>query len=206
MGGRSKSSNSTATTTTAVDGTAAAQGDNNGVQLSGVNGNVNLTTTDQGAVKASLDFAGKVATGLQSSTEKAIKAVSDATSKVSTTAISANKDIAGKSIAAQNELSKATIQSNNDLTENVLRNNSDVLKTSFDNNQDIYKAALSSVNSAASQAAINAKDSRKWAGELADKAMQSKDEKSDDKVVWISGALIITVGVVLTAMALKGKK
>ncbi|PSB89069.1 hypothetical protein C5F63_06045 [Photobacterium damselae subsp. damselae] len=191
MGGRSKSSNSTETTTTAVDGTAAAQGDNNGVQLSGVNGNVNLTTTDHEAVKTSLDFAGKVAAGLQASTAKTIEAASN---------------IAGKSIAAQNELSKSTIKSNNDLTENVLKNNSSLLKTSFDNNQDIYRAALSSVNSAASQSAVNARDSRKMAGELAEQALKNQSEKSDDKVVWISGALIITVGVVLTAIALKGKR
>lgn len=201
MGGKSKSSNSTATTTTAVDGTAAAQGDNNGVQLSGVNGNVNLTTTDQGAVKASLDFAGKVATGLQASTDKTIKAVSDASDRV----VRSNTEIAGKSISAQTELSKSVIKSNNDLTENVLKNNSNLIKESFDNNQDIYQAALSTVNSAASQTAQNAKDSRKFAGELAQQVMQSQNEKTDNKVMYIAGAVILTIGVVLTAKVLKGK-
>ena len=70
MGGKSKSSNSSSSNTTSTNGTVAAQGDNNGVQLSGVTGNVNLTNTDHGAVTASLDFAGKVADNLQDSTDR----------------------------------------------------------------------------------------------------------------------------------------
>ncbi|WP_406733432.1 hypothetical protein RJD39_04710 [Vibrio scophthalmi] len=55
MGGSSKSSSSNTTnyTTTSTSGTVASDGDNNGVQIAGVNGS-SITVTDHGAVNAAL--------------------------------------------------------------------------------------------------------------------------------------------------------
>ncbi|MDD9178427.1 MULTISPECIES: hypothetical protein [Aliivibrio] len=60
MGGDGgESSSTTTTTTTNTSGSNAAQGDNNGTMISGVN-NSQITVTDHGAVNGSLNFAGDV--------------------------------------------------------------------------------------------------------------------------------------------------
>ncbi|STO57458.1 chemotaxis protein [Grimontia hollisae] len=56
--GRNKSNSSSDTTTTNNSGQNVIQGDNLGVSLSGINGNVgDITTTDHGAVEKSFEFA-----------------------------------------------------------------------------------------------------------------------------------------------------
>lgn len=56
--GRNKSNSSSDTTTTNNSGQNVIQGDNLGVSLSGINGNVgDITTTDHGAVNKSFEFA-----------------------------------------------------------------------------------------------------------------------------------------------------
>ena len=62
MGGDGgESSSTTTTTTTNTSGSNAAQGDNLGTMISGVNNStINTTVTDHGAVSGSLNFAGDV--------------------------------------------------------------------------------------------------------------------------------------------------
>ena len=61
MGGDSASSNTNTTVNTNTSGSNAAQGDNLGSMISGVNDStINSTTTDHGAVEGSLDLAGDV--------------------------------------------------------------------------------------------------------------------------------------------------
>lgn len=73
MGGDSASSNTTNNTTTNTSGSVASQGDNNGAQISGVNGsNIEVNMSDHGAVEGSLDLAGDVVDNMESVANNAI--------------------------------------------------------------------------------------------------------------------------------------
>jgi len=100
MGGKSssRSSSNTVTTTTNVSGSAAAQGDNYGVMLSGVNSSdINLTMTDHGALEVAKEF-GDTALNLAGSALKN-------NASVSTHAIDALTNAAGQ----QAQTTKAAI-------------------------------------------------------------------------------------------------
>ena len=79
-GGSSSSSNTTQTTN--VSGTNAVSGDNLGVLLSGVNGStVNVTATDHGAVKSSLEFGRDALKSNEHAVDKALKMGGDSVTK-----------------------------------------------------------------------------------------------------------------------------
>lgn len=86
--GRNKSKSSSDTTTTNNSGQNVIQGDNLGVSLSGINGNVgDITTTDHGAVEKSFEFA-------EATAELAMTANAD----VSKAALDANTSVTGRAL------------------------------------------------------------------------------------------------------------
>ena len=101
MGGGGRSSSSSRTVTTNVNGTSAVSGDNLGVMLSGVNGNIgSITATDHGAVNAAKNIAESALASnneaMQTNeriTNKSIEAVSATNSE----AIEAVKSLAAQS-------------------------------------------------------------------------------------------------------------
>ncbi|HIF9265449.1 hypothetical protein [Photobacterium damselae] len=108
--GGNKSSTTTNQNYENTSGTAAAQGDNNGAQVSGVsNSTVNVTTTDGGVV----DAAGEML-------ETALNAMSGVTNN----AFDANKDLAMQvSVSSKHQIDAA-----NDLLDKFLTSN-ETLKT-----------------------------------------------------------------------------
>lgn len=103
-GGKTNSNTNTTTTTTNTSGSNAAQGDNLGTMISGVNNStINTTVTDHGAVSGSLNFAGDVVeSALESNSnviEAAIKSNDNANNNivdVANTAMSTVKDSASQ--------------------------------------------------------------------------------------------------------------
>ncbi len=188
MGGHSKSSNTKTSHTTDIGGTTGIQGSNSGFAASGVNGNVNVTMLDKGAVNKSLEIAGKVAVGVKDSSDKTVSKMAD----VSRRAMDSNAEISRKSI-----------ENSRDALKSALSNNQSVISKSLDNNQKMYKGALSSANSAVNQSMINARDSRKWAGDLAKSMSTGGANDRDNKFVYIAGAAIAVVGLVLTTLVMR---
>ncbi|XDF78832.1 hypothetical protein AAFX60_006925 [Aliivibrio fischeri] len=92
-GGSTDSTTETTTTTTNTSGSNAAQGDNLGTMISGVNNStINTTVTDHGAVSGSLDFAGDVVDKVLESNTAANNNVTE----IANTAMSTVKDSASQ--------------------------------------------------------------------------------------------------------------
>ncbi|WP_418113831.1 hypothetical protein RJD40_01630 [Vibrio scophthalmi] len=107
MGGDSASSNTTNNTTTNTSGSVASQGDNNGAQISGVNGsNIEVNMSDHGAVEGSLDLAGDVVGSMES--------------------------VANNAIDKNNDLLENVLDNNSGLIEDVLDNNNDMFEGALD--------------------------------------------------------------------------
>lgn len=74
MGGKSSSSSNTTTTNTS--GSVAAQGDNNGVMISGVNDStIDLTLSDYGAIEGALGLAEEVISQSSATSQHAVDAI-----------------------------------------------------------------------------------------------------------------------------------
>lgn len=101
MGGGGSSSSQNTTQTTNTNGTSAVSGDNLGVMISGVNGNIgSVTATDHGAVEAAKEVAKTAIASNVEATQSGERIASksiDAVSQTNSEAIEAVKALAAQS-------------------------------------------------------------------------------------------------------------
>ena len=135
MGGGGKSSSNTSTTNTSVSGQTGIEGDNLGVAVSGVNGNVDIVSTDHGAVKGAFEFGTKAAEQLGESFET----LTNSNTTVTTEAMKNMRGVNEDSLAA---LGQANAQAGVTVRAALKMSDSTAARSQTGSSQDMKKVAI----------------------------------------------------------------
>ncbi|MCG7500039.1 hypothetical protein MHO82_24555 [Vibrio sp. Of7-15] len=135
MGGGGKSSSNTSTTNTNVSGQTGIEGDNLGVAVSGVNGPVNITATDHGAVEKSFELGNKTIETLGDSFGE----LTESNTKVATEAMNNMRGINEDSLAA---LGQANAQAGVTARAALKMSDSTAARSQTGSSQDMTKVAI----------------------------------------------------------------
>lgn len=139
FGGSKHSTTNTTQNYQNTSGTAAAQGDNNGAQVSGVvDSTVNVTTTDHGAVKMAGDVLSDALAAMSQSTNSTLDSI-EGVSKGAFDAIAQSNNSAFDAIEGNNKSAFDAISKTN---ENAFDFAGDTLEKVLENNQYVFDKSL----------------------------------------------------------------
>ncbi|AIW16284.1 hypothetical protein VITU102760_12225 [Vibrio tubiashii] len=185
-GGSSSSSNTTNTTNT--NGTSAISGDNLGVVISGVNGNVgNITVTDHGA----MNTAESIAKSAVASNASAMKEASD----LGKEAIKSNENVTKEALKSNESVSKKALDTGfESLKESLgfgseaLKENSAVNQVAMDNMRRNSEDSINAVKAMAAQSGLNAREALHMAEKTAQRSQTGNSGDMTKVVIAVAGA------------------
>lgn len=135
MGGGGSSSSNTSTTNTNVSGQTGIEGDNLGVAVSGVNGPVNITATDHGAVDSAFEFGAQAAEQLGEGFEH----LTESNTMIANNAMENMRDVNEDSLSA---LGQANAQAGVTARAALSMSESTAARSQTGSSQDMKKVAI----------------------------------------------------------------